>query len=98
MNILIQTFRHLYKTGVSTDALKRMRLVGNETEIEEQIDFEELKDFHDHSKVRHQRKHETKQSFRRRMRKIMKEARRAGNDFFSFFFDKKFFQVIFVSF
>ena len=69
--------RHLYKTGVATEDLKRMRLI-NETEIEDQLDFEELKDFHDHSKVRHQRKHETKQSFRRRMRKILKEARRAG--------------------
>ena len=69
--------RHLYKTGVATEDLKRMRLI-NETDIEDQLDFEELKDFHDHSKVRHQRKHETKQSFRRRMRKILKEARRAG--------------------
>ena len=70
-------FRHLYKTGIDTEDLERMRLV-NRTDLVEQPDFEEMTEFYEHSKERHQRHNETKQQFRRRMRKVLKAARRAG--------------------
>ena len=62
---------------MDTDDLTRMKLI-NETDLEEQPDFEEMKEYYEHSRVRHQRTYETKQQFRRRMRKILKEARRNG--------------------
>ena len=58
--------------------LLRMKLISDTSDLETQQDFVEMSTYHDHSRVRHQRKSETKRQYRRRMRNILKAQRRQG--------------------
>lgn len=60
-----------------------MELILDGTEIKEQDDFEEIKEFHLHSAVRHKKQNESKRIFRRRIRKLMKDENKKDPDWMS---------------
>ena len=62
--------------------LVRMALIESKNEIQDQSDFDRMKDFHTHSLNRHKRPDETKKAFRKRVRNLIKSERASGKILF----------------
>ena len=58
--------------------LVRMALIESKDEIQDQSDFDRMKNFHAHSLNRHKRPDETKKAFRKRVRNLIKSEHASG--------------------
>ena len=55
-----------------------MALIESKNALQDQSDFDRMKNFHDHSLNRHKRPDETKKAFRKRVRNLIKSERASG--------------------